>query len=556
MRQNSSSTVSNSSIPQILHPVLEAALDSLDVELEEELTRYRRQKHRLSRQVGQKQHVQTWQPSKPSIGGAKHAVPLQLPLEHGSSLNQASLNQASPKRIGSSAVASADLKTLAAMSSAALNSANVGTSAVREPVIGQAAIGQPIPRQPNAPQKTVHKSRMSNPRTDDTANTRQSVNGNQSVAPDPWLKGDLAIASPDSSQNQELLHQDQDIELNSIATGRWNGLDGVDRDESALMAISPGLEEDVWLQSSSDSDDENPEGYLESTEELLKSIAEETPEVRSEQHSTSLLDSLLTPLGIGSMLLLLLSSATLGFVIMNPSSLDFLTAREQAADPGVSASTAGNSNTTSSTSKIPDSPNLAAEEFVDLNLDTLSTLPEASAGRSPNPGLPSSPSAIAPPSGVSAQGLASQSGASQSESSESANIAAAPAIPPTVPVEAAPDPYVPPEPAAPEPYYPPAADPYIPPPAETASPAETAPADVATAPAANSAPSGNYYYVVTPYSGDPSLENAREAVPDAYVRNFDNGATVQLGAFSDPTKAEELLQQLQEQGIPAEVYHP
>jgi cell division septation protein DedD len=65
-----------------------------------------------------------------------------------------------------------------------------------------------------------------------------------------------------------------------------------------------------------------------------------------------------------------------------------------------------------------------------------------------------------------------------------------------------------------------------------------------------------YYYVVTPYSGDPSLENAREAVPDAYVRNFEAGASVQLGAFSDSARAEELIQQLESQGIPAEIYRP
>lgn len=79
--------------------------------------------------------------------------------------------------------------------------------------------------------------------------------------------------------------------------------------------------------------------------------------------------------------------------------------------------------------------------------------------------------------------------------------------------------------------------------------------EVATAPAAEQpAPRGNYYYVITPYSGDPSLENAREAVPDAYVRNFEAGANVQLGAFNDAARAEELIQQLQDQGIPAELY--
>ncbi|NJL22492.1 MAG: hypothetical protein HC895_19440 [Leptolyngbyaceae cyanobacterium SM1_3_5] len=40
---------------------------------------------------------------------------------------------------------------------------------------------------------------------------------------------------------------------------------------------------------------------------------------------------------------------------------------------------------------------------------------------------------------------------------------------------------------------------------------------------------------------------------DAYVRNLPNGAQVQYGAFSDGDRARELSQQLQQQGISAQV---
>lgn len=64
------------------------------------------------------------------------------------------------------------------------------------------------------------------------------------------------------------------------------------------------------------------------------------------------------------------------------------------------------------------------------------------------------------------------------------------------------------------------------------------------------------YYVVTDYTGDQSLQNARGAVGGAYVRNFSDGARIQMGAFAQESAARNLVQQLQGQGIPARVYSP
>ncbi|MGB3309535.1 MAG: SPOR domain-containing protein, partial [Nodosilinea sp.] len=64
------------------------------------------------------------------------------------------------------------------------------------------------------------------------------------------------------------------------------------------------------------------------------------------------------------------------------------------------------------------------------------------------------------------------------------------------------------------------------------------------------------YYVVTDYSGATSLESARGAVGDAYVRDFSGGTRIQMGAFSQESSARNLVNQLQGQGIPAQVITP
>jgi len=45
-------------------------------------------------------------------------------------------------------------------------------------------------------------------------------------------------------------------------------------------------------------------------------------------------------------------------------------------------------------------------------------------------------------------------------------------------------------------------------------------------------------------------------VGDAYVRNFSSGAKIQMGAFSQPAAAQNLVQQLQQQGISAQMISP
>lgn len=388
----------------------------------------------------------------------------------------------------------------------------------------------------------------------------------------------------------------------------------------------------------------NPDDYLESSEELLRSledeekraeaIAAESVESGSKQ---SLVDSIFTPLGVGSILLLILSSATLGYLVIRPSTLNMVTAWINGGSPSSPQSQAQSDG--NGLSNL--SPNLAAGEFDPLQPSNLSSLPgvvdpnalpdeeqnaadgentddsgaeadTAVAGTAPPDSgtVASTPATTTVPSSLPVGGTAPAPGRrptravgpSLSTSLPTAPPQAAPSRPPA-PRVSTPRVSAPPAPPAPRPSAPtpvrttpvaptpispaPAAaidpepiptpieeqegDPSInvptppAPPAQTSTPAPAPPAQTSTpapspsastaAPPANSAPvQDDLYYVTTPYTGDQSLENAREAVSGSYVRSFPEGTQVQMGAFSNSDGAETLQQNLAEQGIEAEIY--
>jgi hypothetical protein len=286
-----------------------------------------------------------------------------------------------------------------------------------------------------------------------------------------------------------------------------------------------------------------PDDYLESSEHLLRSLGDDELEMTSEA-DPGLMDRLLTPTGVGALLLLLVSSAMLGFLIVNPSMLGIerwggLLQRD--TDPSSSPATTDPSEQSDRNTRPY--PNLAANEFIDLNLDTLSTLPgrtqlPTAIAVNPSPNPATSPTAAPETVSIATIGV---NGAAPTVISTTDLPSNSIAIAEPAPVlEAAPEPAPLPE-VAPEPV------------AATPAYVEPAPAPAAAAPAKD--PS-SYYYVVTDYSSDRSLEDAQSVVGDAYVRNFNDGAQVQLGAFSSPEGAQALIQQLQQQGISAEVYQP
>lgn len=62
--------------------------------------------------------------------------------------------------------------------------------------------------------------------------------------------------------------------------------------------------------------------------------------------------------------------------------------------------------------------------------------------------------------------------------------------------------------------------------------------------------------MITNYTGDPSLNKVREVVTDAFVRNFKDGARIQLGAFDNAETAQRYIQELQQQGVTSQLYGP
>lgn len=471
-----------------LHPALQAVLDNLDVQIDEELTRYRRQRRYPTAVAQRKKPVPPPEPDASAIGILKSNI--QLPTL-GSSIYAADVNQVEqPSPAVSPAVAEANFKS---------------------------------PHLKAEPQPTV------------------PIEATQAVEFDP--PGSAVSVAPENPPAQELA---------TIASYAQ---------QNDLSAYAPNATLQKLMHQPGPT--AAPNDYLASSEELLRSIAEEDPEQRADREPNSMLDTLLTPLGIGSMLLLLLSSTTLGYVIMNPASLGLWTANSESTRSGSTAnSKTGNAATPS--------PDLASKEFVDLDLDTLSTLPKqgspgtAAPTKTNSKTTPAKPNSSSNRSTTAAGNIAARSTAAPSveslpvapEPQPNLSTVVVPAQPPvmTVPEPAAPPPAPEPAPVSPEPIT-------AAPPIAAAEPApEPVPEPTVAAVAPNNSnPSTGlpYYYVVTDYSGDSSLQQARDAVPDAYVRNLPSeGAKVQLGAFSEEAKAQELLQQLQEQGIEAEVYQP
>jgi len=344
-----------------------------------------------------------------------------------------------------------------------------------------------------------------------------------------------------------------------------------------------------------------PDDYLESSEYLLRNLTEDERDLRANQQEPGMLQSLLTPLGIGSMILLLLSSLSFGYLVMNPAGLGVIglgDASRGTADGSTPGADAGPDSTLSADASPGNSsisPDLSAQEFPEVSLDTLSTLPSGrtailedpsaeanSAAESPVlAGSPLPAEAPAAPAETSAETSTAQPTAPAQSADRGASSNPAPVRPaPVRPASRASSPARP-QPstssasresrpnaataAAPAPrssVSSPASRTAEPAPRPSPSAEPTAPQAVATAPRqpaiapTPAAAASNRYYVVVDFSGDRSLEQAREVVSDAWVRNFDNGAKIQLGVFSDAASARDLAASLQQQGLPAQVYQP
>ncbi|MCT7948784.1 hypothetical protein NG798_03190 [Ancylothrix sp. C2] len=268
---------------------------------------------------------------------------------------------------------------------------------------------------------------------------------------------------------------------------------------------------------------DNPaEKYLESSEQLIKTLGEDSP--KQPHRKTS--ESLLSPLGIGSMLLFLMASITFGYVISKPANFANLGAGKPTNKPNATPTTPATPVAT--VAPLPTSPNLAAREFVEVNLDTLSNLsPKTTPPPTPKPTAQTTPVPVTIPNVP--LGSITPTTATPAPSNN-LNKLSETLLPPAKQPKPAPS-----KPAA------------------TGTPIPTPTVTLTPKPSSNSE---DYYYVVTDYTGPLSLEKALQFVGDAYTREFSSGTVIQLGAFNDAETAKVVVTELQRQGLSAKVYRP
>ncbi len=247
----------------------------------------------------------------------------------------------------------------------------------------------------------------------------------------------------------------------------------------------------------------SPEDFLESSEALLRSLAEAQPNTEQPTISSN---SLLSPLGIGSMLLLLMASLTFGFIVFNPKSLpQFSLGRlwQRNAPPQVENTEAqGNKTKTGHEPQftpIPKYPNLAESEFPEVkdpnDVVGLKPKPKSITIASPYPSATPQPTSLA------------------------------------------------------------TKVPYVQPVTPTITPSistTVTPNLSSQQPDAEIKPSKDgFYHIVAENQDFQALPSARKVIPDAYLSK--DGKFIYLGAVKDKEKAQQLLQKLQEKGFKARI---
>ncbi|MBN3923374.1 hypothetical protein [Nostoc sp. NMS4] len=293
---------------------------------------------------------------------------------------------------------------------------------------------------------------------------------------------------------------------------------------SIVPAIVKNTKSENHLQS--DDSPKHPDDYLESSEALLRSLAEEQPETKKASNSS---DSLLSPLGIGSMLLLLVASLTLGYVVFNPKSLPQLNlgklfngnsspAPENTEEVGSNVQ----SQTQPPSTSIPKYPNLATEEFPEV--------------RNPNDVVGLKPK-VQPIPPVVPNPVVPQNPANSQAPLPYPNTA----LKPTNPIALAP---VPPLQSLPPLNLPPT------------SPTKTSPKAIATSPKPDAEikpGTDGFYHVVIDNKGAAFAE-ARQVIPDAYLSL--NKELIYLGAFKTKEQVKQQMKLLEARGIKARVQQP
>ncbi|MBD2012596.1 SPOR domain-containing protein [Microcoleus sp. FACHB-53] len=481
MSQNTTieSTTPSSSNPSI-HPVLQAALGSIDVQLEEELARYRRQ--RAGRPV--------MQPS----GLGRHQI--RKPLE--------------------------------------LIAVDQGAKKTQRPALGMSTAPQI-----SFPLVMVNPSQAATSPQETSHEPMEQMGQRESSFSTVRESGEPLVAA--SGTNTDAWDEAEDV-TDQLAPSEKPAQENGD-----LVPLAAAQSQ--------------PEDYLESSEKLLRSLDQEEVPPRSRKR---LIDRVLTPLGVGSLLLLLLSGATLAYIFKNPSTLSALnpnrwfgsktTTTAQKTTQPIPAKT-----TPSENSPTIKGPNLAAEEFPEVGLDTLSHL-EPSPTQTQSV-VPSQPQGTDSGATQQAPPVIPNSALPGSSSDISSALLPSPGQPETIPSTVAPIAPLPPLPtvaprANPSNLSSVNSRPLLAPTTPVTKPNSKASSAATQQAASPASAKGNFYYVLMNYSSNRDLAQAKTIVPDAYVQSVPEGKRIYMGAFKLESQAKTLVETLKKQGINASIYHP
>jgi hypothetical protein len=252
-----------------------------------------------------------------------------------------------------------------------------------------------------------------------------------------------------------------------------------------------------------------PDDYLESSEALLRSLTEEAPKEQKRPKANN--HSLLSPLGIGSILLLLTASLILAYAVINPKGLPFrfdgLFKRNNPASEN--SLTGGDNGQTSSgnveLAPVPKYPNLAREEFPEV--------------KNPNDVVGLKPKSSPIPAATNPPVIPNQIPQNQ------------------IPIQQLPQQAVPIAPTT------------------TINPPSPSPVPTQEVPISEIKPSTDGFYHLVIDNNDPNaLANARKAVPDAYIS--DDKKLILLGAMKDKNGAQQLLNEVKAKGVNARIRQP
>jgi hypothetical protein len=346
-----------------LDPLLKRALGVLDARLEDELSRYRR--YRAGKRVTpsaatamQRAHQSATIANPSAKPGGKRTLSLDL-LQTVSAPPKVSaaappkVNAAAPPKVNAAAPPKVNA---AAVSAAGLAAGAAASLAATQTDTATSRVIPPPPRTPVSIQNT--------------GSTQTAADAGEPIATAnlpsthrfAGLDEDITLGQPDASEPSESGHTEAGgavVPLLSI-------------DDFSQTGFAPDYGNDYGFAV-----DAPPNDYLASSEELLRSLAEEEAGAAAER---SVLDGLLTPFGVGSMLLMLLGSGMFGYLIMNPSSL---TALQGLADrvanfrrPVTSATNVDVDGTDigHDISWMSNAPALDSGEFLNLNLNNFSAL--------------------------------------------------------------------------------------------------------------------------------------------------------------------------------------